>query len=187
MRSLVRIGLLLSQLVAFFVVTALLAQAYTYLTAETYVQGATPNRHFPVVAVRRSEPTSTKVQYQLVRWLEIEKSQLSALAPTFKLPELQGHFELPNEGDYEPSVDFKVIETTGDRQLIEVTSREEDYVFYSKYSTDGTAVWPAYLRIWGASSMMIALIPGLVLTWLLGRVIAWLWKKRSNAQVPISG
>ena len=187
MRSLVRIGLLVLQLVAFFLVTALCAQALSYLTALTYVPSATPNGQFPVVAVLRNEPTSTKVQYQLLRWWEIRKTPLSASPPSFKLPELQGQFALPNEGDYEPSVEFKVIETTGNRQLVEVTWRDEDYVFYSKYSTDGTTVWPAYLRIWGASSMMIALIPGLILTWLFGRITAWLWKKRSNAQVPISG
>jgi len=187
MRSLFKIGLILLYVVAFFVTTALLAQAYTYLTAETYAQGATPNGRFPVVAVRRTEPTPTRPQYQLTRWSEIEGSQRSASPLTFKLPEVQGHFALPNEGDYQPSVEFKVVETTGDRQLIAVTSMEEDYVLYSKYSTDGTIVWPAQFRIWGVSSVMVALIPGLVLTWLLGRAIAWGWKKRSSAQVPISG
>jgi hypothetical protein len=56
------------QVVAFFLVTALCAQALSYLTAQTYVPSATPNKQFPVVAVLRSEPTSTKVQYQRLRW-----------------------------------------------------------------------------------------------------------------------
>ncbi len=135
---------------------------------------------FPVVAVRQSEPKSTGAQYQLMRWSEIEKNRRSASPLTFKLPELHGYFQLPMEGEFRPAVDFKVIETTGDRQVIAVTSMHDDYVFYSKYATDGSAVWPVSLRIWGASSMMIALIPGLVLTWLLGRAIAWAWKKRSG-------
>lgn len=187
MRSLAKIGLILLYLAAFCVITALLGEGYTYLTAESYAQGATANSNFPVVAVRRSEPTSTPVKYQLMRWFEMEKNRRSASPLTFKLPELHGHFQLPMDGEYQPSVDFKIIETTGDRQLIAVTSMEDDYVFYSKYVTDGSTVWPMSLRIWGAGSMMIAMLPGLVLTWLLGRAIAWAWKKRSGAQVPGSG
>jgi hypothetical protein len=186
-RFLAKIGLILLYVVAFFIATGLLAQAYTYLTAESYAQGTTPNRNFPMVAVRRNEPASAGVQYQLTHWFEMEKIQRSAAPLTFKLTELQGHFVLPLEGEYQPSVEFKVIETAGDRQLIAVTSMEEDYVFYSKYSTDGTSVWPVSLRIWGANSMVVALVPGLVLTWLLGRAIAWGWKKRSRAQAPVSG
>lgn len=187
MRSIAKVGLILLYVVAFFFISALLGQAHSYLTAESYAQGIAPNSNFPVVGVRRNEPASAGVQYQLAYWFEIEKIQRSAAPLTFKLPELHGRFASPAEGDYQPSVVFEVIETAGDRQLIEVTSMEEDYVFYSKYSTDGTAVRPVSLRTWGFNSMMIALIPGLVLTWLLGRAIAWGWKKRSSVQAPILG
>lgn len=178
MRAFARIGSILLYVAAFFVITALLGKGHSYLTAESYGQGATPKSMFPVVAVRQSEPKSTGVQYQLMRWPEVEKGRRSASPPSFKLPELHGYFRLPMEGEFQPAVDFKVIETTGDRQVIAVTSMHDDYVFYSKYATDGSSVWPVSLRIWGASSVMIALVPGLFVTWLLGRAIAWAWRKR---------
>ena len=188
MRTLAKLGLILLYLAAFFAITTLLAEGFSYLTAESYAQDATPiSRSFPVVAVGPSGPTSTGGKYQLIRWSEMEKYRRWASPLSFKLPELHGYFRLPMDGEYQPSVVFKIIETTGDRQLIAVTSMEDDYVFYSKYVTDGNTVWPKSLRIWGPSSAMAALVPGLVLTWLLGRVIAWAWRKRSGVQGTIAG
>ena len=120
MRLLIRVALLASQLVAFMAITALLSYGFSLVTAKTYTQGAAPNPLFPVVAVYYDVPKPTMVQYQLLRWAEIEKSRLSPSPPTFKLPERTGHFVLPMDGEFEPSVDFKVIEDQGDRQLIEV-------------------------------------------------------------------
>ena len=85
MRSLAKIGLILLYVAAFFVITALLGNGHSYLTAESYGQGATPKSMFPVVAVRQSEPKSTGAQYQLMRWSEIEKNRRSASPLTFKL------------------------------------------------------------------------------------------------------
>lgn len=188
MRSLLRGAYALCLVAAFFVICGLLAQAYTYLTAESYAQGAVPNRNFPVVAIRQNVPQAATVQYQLLGWWEIDKKRASGAPLTFKLPEHEGHFALASqEGEYAPHVDFKVIETTGNRQVIQVTSFDEDYVFYSKYSTDGTTVWPAHLRTWGANSYLIALVPAALLTWLLGLVVARGWKKRSSAQAPAPG
>lgn len=187
MRIVVRMGLLLLQLVAFACLTLLFAQAHTYLTSETYTPGTTPNHRFPVVAVNRAKSPSANMQYELLRWSDIGKSRPAASQSSFKLPEAKGGFSLPVEGDYQPFVDFKVLETTGDRQRIEVTLHDEDYVFYSKYSTDGASVRPEYLRTFGFASTAIAIVPAIIATWLLGRVIAWQWKRRSRAERPISG
>jgi hypothetical protein len=179
MRLLVRVALLVSQLATFMVITVLLSYGFSLATAKHYVQGEMPSPLFPVVAVYYDTPKPTMVQYQLLRWPEIEKSLLAAAPPTFKLPERKGHFLMPKDGDFEPSVDFKVIESAGGRQTIEVISQHDDYEFHAKYATDGTSVSPTYLRTWGGTAIVYALIPGFILTWLLGRIVAWQWSKRA--------
>jgi hypothetical protein len=187
MRWIIRIVLLSLQVVILFVLLVLGSQAWSHLTAETYDHGATPSGLFPLVATRQAEPATGKTEYQVVRWRDISQSKSSALPLTFTLPEPQARFRLERVGGFEPVVIFKATARPGGRQLIEVKLSDDDYQFFSRYATDGTTVWPEYLRIYGISSTMMVFFPALILTWLLGRVVAWLWKRRSSAKSPITG
>jgi hypothetical protein len=62
-----------------------------------------------------------------------------------------------------------------------VTLNDDDYVLYSTYITDGSRITPVNFRIWGPSSMLLALIPAVVLTWGLSRLVAWWWRRRAEA------
>lgn len=69
-----RIGLLFLQLVVFFVMVAISAKAFSYLTAETYRPGDPPRGDFSVIAVRPLDSSSQQTQYHLVRWSTIEET-----------------------------------------------------------------------------------------------------------------
>ena len=116
MRIVLRIGLVFVQCVVFLVIAAVSAKAYSYLTAETYLPGDAPTRRFPVIGVRQHDPGSRAPQYQLLRWAEIEETRRRDPQMTFNLPQPEGRFALPKQGDFEPQVVFKVLETTSNGQ-----------------------------------------------------------------------
>ena len=181
MRFVLRVGLIVVQIVTVFVVTALGAKAYSYLTAETYDQGLEPRRSFPVVAVQARSAESSEVQYQMIRWVDLKETRRREPQLTFRLPAPQGRFDLPTQKDFLPSVQFKVLESTSAGQLVEVVWAEADYETYAKYFTDGSSVQPRYFRVWGAGSMFIGFIPGLIAAWLLGWLVRRRWPESANA------
>jgi len=173
---LARIGVGVLQVLAFFVITGLLAQAYTRYDAKTFAAGQAPPGYFPVLAMLPGD-----AKPRLLRWSEIENSRLANPALTFRLEQPKGRFTLPHEGGgIEPTVEYTAVATEGGRQRIEVTSMDDDYTFHSRYATDGASVQAEYLRTSGGIAAMVAMIPGLLLTWLLSRLLAGAWRRRKG-------
>jgi hypothetical protein len=180
MAFLMRTGRMLLQLVTFLVLLAVLSKAITFVTAERYTGVGEPSRLFPIVAVQ--QPPAVAGQYELLRWGGL-RNLVPADVPRFKLPEAQGAFALPMVGGFEPSVQFRSAPEADGRARVSVTVTDDDYVVYSTYITDGTNITPVNFRIWGPSSMLLALIPAVVLTWALSRLVAW-WRRRRAEAAP---
>lgn len=174
MSLLMRIGRMLLQLATFFVLMVVLSKATTFVTAERYAGVGEPNRLFPLVAVPQPGDESAS-KYQLLRWVSLRNL---APAPRFKLPEAAGRFTLPVVNGFAPVVEFSSSPEADGRQRVAVTMTDDDYVLYSTYLTDGTNITPVNFRIWGPSSMLLALIPSVVLTWAFSRMAAWWWRRR---------
>jgi hypothetical protein len=182
MPFLLRTGRFMLQLVTFLLLMGVLSRAITFVTAERYTPGVgEPNRLFPLVAVPQP-PDAATTKYQLLRWGSLR--DLSP-APRFKLPEPSGSFVLPRVGSFEPSVQFNSQPEADGRVRVEVTVNEDDYALYSTYVTDGSSIIPVNFRILGPSSMLLALIPSVVLTWGLSRLVAWWWRRRKAAAVSV--
>ena len=173
-----RIGRMLLQLATFFVLMIVLSKATTLLTAERYAGVGEPNRLFPLVAAPQPGDESTS-KYQLLRWVALRNLPP---APRFKLPEMAGRFTLPVVNGFAPVVEFISSAEADGRQRVEVTMTVDDYVLYSTYLTDGTTITPVNFRIWGPSSMLLALIPSVVLTWAFSRMVAWWWRRRKTVE-----
>lgn len=176
-----RIGHMLLQLVIFLVLLSALSKAITFVTAERYTGVGEPNRLFPIVAVPQPGDAiegQASAKYQLLYWGRLR--ELSP-APRFRLTEPEGEFELPAIGEYVPLVRFNVTPEADGRSRIRVKVTDDDYVLYSTYVTDGSSITPVNFRIWGPSSMLLALIPSAVLTWAFKRMAAWWWRRRKPA------
>ena len=179
MPFLLRTGRLMLQLVVFLLLMGVLSRAITFVTAERYAGVGEPNRLFPLVAVPQP-PDAAAAKYQLLRWGNLRDLPP---APRFSLPEPDGAFVLPRVGNFEPSVQFRSQPEAEGRVRVEVTVNEDDYALYSTYVTDGTSITPVNFRIFGPSSMLLALIPSVVLTWGLSRLAAWWWRRRKAGAV----
>lgn len=171
MRLAFRLALFLAQCLAFLSVAGISAKLSSYVMAETYQRGDVPRGHFPVVAWLPRGADSPPADYQLVRWSDIEETRRRYPQAIFHLPQTEGRFALPRQGDFAPHVRFRVLESTGSGQLIEVVWNDDDYEVYGKYLADGSSLRPLYFRIWGAGNMLVGLVPGLVAAWLLGWVM----------------
>lgn len=176
-----RIGRMLLQLATFFLLMVVLSWAITFVTAERYAGVGEPNRLFPLVAVPLPPDEST-AKYQLLRWGALRNL---APAPRFKLPDAAATFTHPVIGGYEPTVQFLSVAEADGRQRVSVTVNDDDYVLYSTYLTDGSSITPVNFRIWGPSSMLLALIPSVVLTWAFSRMVAWWWRRRKAIEAPV--
>ena len=161
MPFLIRSGRLMLQLVLFLVLMNVLSKAITFVMAERYTGEGEPNRLFSIVAMPQLPP-----------------------AQRFKLPEPAGEFALPKVGDFEPKVQFNTTPETDGRTKVAVTVKNDDYVLYSTYITDGTTITPVNFRIWGPTSMLLALIPAVVLTWAFNRMAVWWWQRRKKVTPP---
>ena len=180
MAFMMRTGRMLLQLLTFLLLLAVLSKAITFVTAERYAGVGEPSRLFPIVAVR--QPPAAAMQYELLRWGSL-RNLTPADVPRFSLPDVQGAFALPKVGEFEPSVRFHTAPEADGRVRVSVTLNDDDYVLYSTYITDGSRITPVNFRIWGPSSMLLALIPAVVLTWGLSRLVAW-WLRRRAEAVP---
>lgn len=159
-----RAALVVLQFLVFLVVTGFSAKAISHLNAREYGTGDAPAGSFPVVA---ADPRA-KFRYELVQWEQIDKFRQRNPQATFRLAESAGRFALPLEGEFEPSVSFRVLEATATGQHVEVTWKSDDREIVSRYTTDGAVVRPAYFRAWGAANVLVGIVPGLLVAWLLG-------------------
>ena len=182
MPFLIRSGRLMLQLVLFLVLMNVLSKAITFVMAERYTGEGEPNRLFSIVAMpQKPDEAEPGAKYQLMLW-----ARLRELPPAqrFKLPEPAGEFALPKVGDFEPKVQFNTTPETDGRTKVAVTVKNDDYVLYSTYITDGTTITPVNFRIWGPTSMLLALIPAVVLTWAFNRMAVWWWQRRKKVTPP---
>ena len=187
MRVLFRIGLVLVQVVIFLVIVAVTGDVYSNLAAETYPPGAVPNSYFPVIAVRPEGADSKMPQYQLMRWTEFESARGRQPRMTFSLPQPNGSFKLPERKGFEPTVDFKVLETTKSGQLVDIAWYDDDYQRYARYVVDGASVRPTYYREMNAGMMFLGIIPGLIVAWFAGWFVRRRWRKDPGAPKPTLG
>lgn len=167
-------ALILCQVALFLAATGVASKVSSYLLATRYKPGDAPQSHFPVVAVLPQGQETMTGRYRPLRWSQIDEERKKAPGLSFQLPEADGNLTLPDRGRVEPRISFTVLEKTAEGQLIEVIWSDDDYEAHSRYVTDGIALRPQYLRMWGANSMLIGVIPGFICAWLLG----WLARRR---------
>lgn len=179
MSFLLRTLRLMSLLIVFLLLVGGLSRAISLVTAERYTGVGEPSRLFSLVAVPQP-PDPAAAKYQLLRWGNLRELPP---APRFRLPETSGSFALPRVGSFEPSVQFSSTAEADGRVRVDVTVNEEGYTLYSTYLTDGSSITPLTFRIFGPSSMFLALIPSVVLTWGLARLVAWWWRRRKAPAV----
>ncbi len=184
MPFLIRSGRLMLQLVIFLILLSVLSKAITFVTAERYTGVGEPNRLFPIVAVPQPGDAmegNGSSKYKLLYWGRLRELPP---APRFRLEEPEGEFELPPVGEYLPLVRFSVSPEADGRSRIQVKVTDDDYVLYSTYLTDGMSITPVNFRIWGPTSMLLALIPAVVLTWAFNRMAVWWWQRRKKVTPP---
>jgi hypothetical protein len=181
MRVLFRIGLVIIQICIFVVIIAITGEAYSKFTAETYSPGAAPNSHFPVIAVLPQGADSKAAQYQLLRWSEFESARGRQPQMSFSLPQPNGRFKLPERKGFEPTVVFKVLETTNSGKLVDVAWYDDDYQRYARYVVDGVSVRPTYYREMNAGMTFLGIIPGLIVAWFVGWIVRRRWLKDPGA------
>jgi hypothetical protein len=184
MRVLLRIGLFIVQVVIFFAFVAVTGDAYSNLSAETYPPGAAPNSYFPVIAVQPQGADSKTAQYQLMRWSELKSARGRQPQMSFNLPQPNGRFKLPERKGFEPTVVFKVLETTNSGQLVDVAWYDDDYQRYARYVVDGASVRPTYYREKNAGMMFLGIIPGFIGAWFVGWFVRRRWLKDPGAPKP---
>lgn len=170
--------LLTASVVIFLAVTGITSQVLSHLTATAYPKNAIPESYFPIVAAMPENRATQPTPYELLRWSEIEKTKQAHPEMTFWLPASKDSFVLPMERDFKPYASFNVLETKNSQQLIEIEWHDESKTLYAKYRTNGTLIWPLYLRIWNAGSVMISIIPGFGAGWYFERVIRRRWSKK---------
>jgi len=169
MRFLFRTGILIAQLLVFLVLMTVISLATTYFTAERYPEGATPVRLFPVIALPLA--ATDPLRYELLRWPDITRKDPPPPPRNLRLPQPAGEFEVPVFGSFKPYVRFTARDAADGRQRVELKVTEDDYVIYAAYVTDGNTVAPKYFRVWGPSSLLLAVFPAFVLVLVLGRLL----------------
>jgi hypothetical protein len=137
-----------------------------------------------VIAVLPQGADSKTTQYQLMRWPEFESAWSRQPKVTFSLPQPDGRFKLPERKGFEPTVVFKVLETTTSGQLVDVAWYDDDYQRYARYVVDGASVRPTYYREQNAGMMFLGIIPGLVCAWFVGWLVRRRWLKNPDAPKP---
>lgn len=180
MRFLVRTGILIAQLAAFIALATVISLGTTYFTAERYPEGATPVRLFPVIA---TPPQATNPpRYELLRWPDITRKDPPPPPRELRLPQAEGEFEAQSRGGFQPQVSFTARDAGDGRQRVELKITEDDYVIYAAYLTDGQAVAPVSFRVWGPSSLLLAVFPAFVLALVMGRLL-----RRRFLPSPVAG
>jgi hypothetical protein len=179
--SAVRVGILVVELVVFFIVTAFTAHFISYASALEPAEGAPPPQ-FPVLVYEGDRAKPAPAGYRMVTWSEWEKTAESRPGATLLLPERAATVSFGERGE----ASFTAAEMPGSRQSVELRWRTGGGEQQARYVAHARGAEAKYLRTLGTQTLLMAAAVGFITGLFTGRAMRRRWLAVPGTLVPPS-
>jgi hypothetical protein len=161
-----RVAILITELMVFLMVTALMTYFISFASAPEFAAGAAPPADFPVIAYDGSRERPEPKNYLVVPWSEWEGLSAKRPGASLLLPERSATLQV---GDNVAS--FTVVEDGKSRQTVELTWRTAGEERRARYATQGRGVEPRDFRTITSKTVILGGMAGFAVGMLIGQLL----------------
>ena len=165
--AVLRAGVLATELVVFFMVTAFTSYFISHAAAWQHAQSETPPARFPVIAYDGDRDRPEPKNYFVVPWSEWPGVAEKRPAATLLLPERAASITM----DDGSAASFTVAEERGPVQVVELTWRTGGGEQEARYVAKGNDIEPRYLRTLGTDTLLMGAAVGFLIGLFTGRAL----------------
>jgi hypothetical protein len=145
-----------------------LAYLSSHISAKRLAEAEEPPWDFPVVAYSMHGSNSEQGRYLYLDWEQLASEE----GVRFRLPEPTGKVDKTgSKHGRRTEVTFRVLDESPRGQLVEVVDKDSDYNTIGRYLVVDESPRPLYYRSWGASTLVLGLLPGLIAGFEAGRFV----------------
>lgn len=161
-----RVAILITELVVFLGVTAIMTYFISFASAPEFAAGAVPPADFPVIAYDGDRDRPESKSYLVVPWSEWEGLAGKRPGASLLLPERSGALQL---GEYVAS--FTVTGNGASRQTVELVWRSGSEERRARYVTQGRGVEPRDFRTITSKTVILGGMAGFAFGMLIGKLL----------------
>ena len=161
-----RVAILITELVVFFAVTALMTYFISFASAPEFAEGAVPPADFPVIAYDGNRDRPESKNYFVVPWSEWEGLAGKRPGASLLLPERSATLQL---GDNVAT--FTVTEDRKSRQTVELILRTAGEERRTRYAAEGHGVEPRDFRTITSKTVILGGMAGFAVGMMIGRLL----------------
>ena len=144
-----------------------LAYLSSHISAKRIAEPTETPWDFPVVAYAPHSSGYKQGQYVYLDWGQLTAQE----GLRFRLPEPSGTLDKSESQHERPTeVTFRVLEESPGHQLVEVADKDSDYHTIGRYLVVDESPKPLYYRSWGAATLVLGFLPGLIAGFEAGRM-----------------
>ncbi len=169
--SAARIGILIIELMVFFIVTAFTAHFISHASAIKPAPGEAPPPQFPVLVFEGDRARPAPGGYRVMPWSEWEKLAQGRSHATLLLPERAATVQIGEAGE----VSFTAVEESAARQSVELTWRTGGGEQEVHYVAQERSIEPRLVRTMGTQTLLMGAAAGFVAGLMIGRSLRRRW------------
>jgi len=177
-----RVSILISELMVFFLVTALTTYFIAFASALEFSAGDAAPAQFPVIAYDGDRARPDPRNYFIVPWGEWEAAVAGRPGASLLLPERAAKISMGDAGD----ATFTAAEEAESRQSIELVWRTGDGEQLARYAAQAQSIEPRYLRTLGSQTFLMGVLAGFVAGLFTGRTLRRRWLAQPGYYAPAS-
>lgn len=177
-----RVSILITELMVFFLVTALASYFIAYASALQFSEGDAPPAQFPVIAYDGDRARPDPRNYFVVPWSQWEATAARRPGASLLLPERSATIRM---GDADEA-SFTAAGESESRQAVELVWRSEGREHFARYAAQAQSIEPRYLRTFGTQAFLMGVVAGFVAGLLAGRVMRRRWLAQPGYYAPAS-
>jgi len=179
--SALRAAILVTELLTFLMVTAVMTYFISYVAAPEFVPGSEPPADFPVVAYDGDRETPDAKRYRVMPWSEWLGYAERNTGASLLLPEQSRALQV---GDQDQA-SFSVTDGGESRQMVELTWRSGSEERRARYVAQARALEPRSLHTINTRTFLLAALAGFGAGMLIGRFMRRRWLPRPGDIVPL--
>ena len=175
-----RIAILITELIVFFIVTALMTFFISYAGALQMAPGDTPSAQFPVIAYEGDRKRPEPKNYRVVPWSEWPALAATLPGASLLLPERSGSIRL---GDGSRAT-FDSVEESESRQAVDLKWLNDGGERHVRYLAQARSIEPRYFRTVTTNTFLLGAAVGFVAGLFVGRVARRRWLAQPGYFAP---
>jgi len=178
--SATRIAILITELMAFFFVTAFTTYFISHAGALQMTAADTPPAYFPVIAYDGNRERPDAKNYRVVPWSEWEGLAAKRPGASLLLPERSGKIRLGENSE----ASFTTAPEGESRQSVELTWTGNNGEQQVRYVAQARTIEPRYYRTVTTNTLLLGAAIGFVTGLLSGRVMRRRWLAQPGYFAP---